>query len=385
MTKGVIFCAIAWVALAACSKHNVTISGSIKHAGKEQVYLEQINVGYNVTVDSAQTDKDGKFTFKTYVELPTFFNVKVGESGPVTFIASADEDIQISGTLEGLEQNYWVDGSENSLWIKLLNFQLNNTLTAMDSLQETFKAIPEDNAAKRAEVAHAWDSVVNKQINFSKEFILKHAVSPASYYALYQKFNDNSFILDPIEDLHSYKIVASSLKAMYPESQYTKAILQHLDQISNSIQNERIRRIIDNADSNLPAISLPNASGDTIALSDLRGKYIMLEFNVLGAKESEGYTQELKKVYNKFRNRGVEIYQVCLDNNQLLWSRLVKQYGITWQCVRDPQGLQSRVAQTWNVQTVPANYIINPKFEIVGKNLTGARLEERLNDLMKQR
>lgn len=385
MTKGVIFCAIAWVALAACSKHNVTISGSIKHAGKEQVYLEQINVGYNVTVDSAQMDKDGKFTFKTYVELPTFFNVKVGESGPVTFIASADEDIQISGTLEGLEQNYWVDGSENSLWIKLLNFQLNNTLTAMDSLQETFKAIPEAHAAKRAEVAHAWDSVVNKQINFSKEFILKHAVSPASYYALYQKFNDNSFILDPIEDLHSYKIVASSLKAMYPESQYTKAILQHLDQISNSIQNERIRRIIDNADSNLPAISLPNASGDTIALSDLRGKYIILDFNVLGAKESEGYTQELKKVYNKFRNRGVEIYQVCLDNNQLLWSRLVKQYGITWQCVRDPQGLQSRVAQTWNVQTVPANYIINPKFEIVGKNLTGARLEERLNDLMKQR
>ena len=287
--------------------------------------------------------------------------------------------------VEGLEQNYWVDGSENSLWIKLLNFQLNNTLTAMDSLQETFKAIPEDHAAKRAEVAHAWDSVVNKQINFSKEFILKHAVSPASYYALYQKFNDNSFILDPIEDLHSYKIVASSLKAMYPESQYTKAILQHLDQISNSIQNERIRRIIDNADSNLPAISLPNASGDTIALSDLRGKYIILDFNVLGAKESEGYTQELKKVYNKFRNRGVEIYQVCLDNNQLLWSRLVKQYGITWQCVRDPQGLQSRVAQTWNVQTVPANYIINPKFEIVGKNLTGARLEERLNDLMKQR
>ena len=144
MTKGVIFCAIAWVALAACSKHNVTISGSIKHAGKEQVYLEQINVGYNVTVDSAQTDKDGKFTFKTYVELPTFFNVKVGESGPVTFIASADEDIQISGTLEGLEQNYWVDGSENSLWIKLLNFQLNNTLTAMDSLQETQAFIRSD-------------------------------------------------------------------------------------------------------------------------------------------------------------------------------------------------------------------------------------------------
>lgn len=40
-------------------------------------------------------------------------------------------------------------------------------------------------------------------------------------------------------------------------------------------------------------------------------------------------------------------------------------------------------AQMWNIQHVPANYIINPKFEIVGKNLAGQRLEDRLNDLLK--
>ena len=170
---------------------------------------------------------------------------------------------------------------------------------------------------------------------------------------------------------------------MYPESQYTKAILQHLEQISQGMQNERIRQMIANAESNLPEINLPNAAGDTIALSSLKGKYIILDFNVLGENESVAYVKEMKEVYNKFRNRGVQIYQVCLDNNYLRWSRLVKDLDIRWVCVRDPEGLQSRVAQTWNVHTVPANYIINPKFEIVGKNLTGKRLEERLNDLMK--
>ena len=67
----------------------------------------------------------------------------------------------------------------------------------------------------------------------------------------------------------------------------------------------------------------------------------------------------------------------------MVWERLVKQYGIDWICVRDPEGMKSRTAQQWNVQSIPANYIISPDFEIVGKNLGGDRLMDRLTDLMK--
>ena len=79
----------------------------------------------------------------------------------------------------------------------------------------------------------------------------------------------------------------------------------------------------------------------------------------------------------------MRIYQVCLDQNRLVWQRLVKQYNITWDCVWDADALQSRIARRWNIRTVPANFIINPKYEIVGKDLTGRRLEDRLNDLLK--
>ena len=170
---------------------------------------------------------------------------------------------------------------------------------------------------------------------------------------------------------------------MYPESQYTKAILKHLEQIAKGFQNERIRQLIENSENTLPEINLPNSKQDTIALSSLKGKYIILDFTLLAAKESSAYINEMKTVYQKFKNKGLQIYQVCLDENQALWERLVQQENINWICVRDPQGLRSRIAQTWNIQNIPANYIINPKFEIVGKNLTGRRLEERLNDLMK--
>lgn len=386
MIKNIFYSSCIAVALMACTnKTNVKITGDIKESAGQKVYLEQVNVDGPIPIDSTQTDKKGRFTFKTNIQQPTFYNVKVGPKEFITFIASPEEEIELSGTLKGLSQNYWVDGSENSLWVKLLNFQLHNTQTQMDSLKKAYAALPDEKAyaGQRRQISTAWDSIVNKQISFSKDFILKHAISPASYYALYQKFDKENFILSPETDLQSYKIVASSMKAMYPESQYTLALLKHLDQINKGIQAERIRQLIANSENSLPEISLPDSQGDTVALSSLKSKLIVLDFTVLSAKEGAAYTQELKQIYNKFRHRGVQIYQVCLDPNRLLWEKLVKEYGINWVCVWDAEGVQSKAAKNWNIQSVPADYIINQKAEIVGKNLYGKRLEERLNDLLK--
>lgn len=386
MIKNIVSAIAILLAMCACtSKNNVKITGEIKDAGKQQVFLEQLNVDNTVVIDSTESDKNGRFTFKTAVTLPTFFNVKVGPRESVTFIAEPDAHIEISGTYKGLSHNYWVDGSENSLWVKLLNYQLNNTLVAMDSLNKAYRALPADPGYndQRRQISASWDSIVNRQIDFSKDFILKHAISPASYYALYQKFDNENFILTPEEDLHSYKVVASSLKAMFPESQYTKAILKHLDQISKQMQSAKLRQLIANTESSLPAIQLPNIKGDTIALSSMTGKLVILDFTVLGTKDGATYIRDLKNIYNKFRNRNVQIYQVCLDENRLIWENLVNKYDIPWTCVWDSDGLKSRAAKMWNIQTIPANYIIDKQTGIVGKNLTDRRLEDRLNDLLK--
>lgn len=381
----IFYCAFILLALSSCTKTNVTITGKIKNANRQKIYLEQLNVEQPLIIDSTRTNAEGHFKFKTTVESPAFFNIKTSSGEFITFIAEPEANIELTGTYQGLTHNYWVDGSENSLWIKLLNFQLHNTQIALDSLKKAFNAIPQDETHRKEwlQTATAWDSVRNKQIHFSREFILKHAISPASYYALYQKFNDGRFILTPEEDLHSFKIVASSLKAMYPESQYTQAILKHLSQINKGIRSEQLRQLIANSENTLPEISLPDRKGDTVSLNSLKGKYVVLDFTVLNAKDSKAYSDNLKKVYNKFKGKGVQIYQVCLDDNQDIWQNLVKKYDIDWICVRDTNGLHSHAAKAYNIQSIPANYIINPKSEIVGKNLNGRRLEERLHDLLK--
>lgn len=385
MVKNIFLIASLAFLFGACHRHNVEIKGEIKEAEKQKVYLEQLNVDKSFIVDSTQTDRKGRFDFKFSVTEPTFYAIRVGKTESVVLLAEPDKTISLNGALDRLNQNYWVEGSEGSLWLKLLTFQLNQTKNTLDSLEKTYQDLPGEKAydGQRETLAVEWDSVFNKQISFSRNFILQHAISPASYYALYQKIDNDHFVLSPDTEHQSYRIVASSMKAMYPESQYTKALLAHYDQINKNLQARKMRELIVNAENNLPPIKLPDIEGDSISLHSLRGKYILLDFCVLGTTESENYIRELKKIYQKYHPKGVEIYQVCLDPNKLLWEECVRRYGIKWICVRDAQALHSQVARTWNIQNVPANYIIDKKFDIVGKNLNGQRLEDRLNDILK--
>lgn len=384
--KHFFFWGLALFVLASChNKNTVKIKGEIKDADKQCVYLDRIDVDNILTVDSTKLNGNGRFSFKTTVTGPTFYTLRFGKNEAVTLLAEPEKEINITGNFKKLSENYDVEGSEGSMWVKVLTRQLRTTQNKMDSLRKSYAAIPEEEKfnARRKELEAEWDSTLVKQVRFSRNFIIEHAVSPASYYALYQKIDNANFILNPETDLQSYRIVATSMKALYPESQYTQALLNHHEQIMKQLKNQKIRNMIVNSDNNLPEIHLPNAKGDSIALSSLRGRYILLDFTVLGAEGSEAYIRTLKSIYNKFKGQGLVIYQVCLDPNQLLWEELTRKYDIPWICVRDGEGLKSPAAAVWNIQNIPANYIINTKYEIAGKNLAGKRLEERLKDVIK--
>ena len=170
--------------LASCGPEtNVEITGAIKDADNTMVYLDQNDVNSQRLIDSMKLNRNGEFAFKTNITQPTFYTLRFGDKERVTVIATPDEKLEISGTMEDLSNNYWVDGStDNSLWVKLLTFQLNRTTTLMDSLRTAYQALPqgEEYDARRQEYNKAWKEAILKQIDFTRDFIIKHAVSPAS-------------------------------------------------------------------------------------------------------------------------------------------------------------------------------------------------------------
>jgi hypothetical protein len=86
---------------------------------------------------------------------------------------------------------------------------------------------------------------------------------------------------------------------------------------------------------------------------------------------------ELKNIYKKYKDKGLEIYQVALDQNKSAWITTVQETKLPWISVCDFKGIYSPAARLYNISKVPANYLINEKGEIIGKNMTTEELEKK--------
>ena len=112
---------------------------------------------------------------------------------------------------------------------------------------------------------------------------------------------------------------------------------------------------------NLIDIDLPDNKGQVRRLTDLQGKVVLLDFHVFAAEGSAARILALRELYNKYHDRGLEIYQVSLDDDAHFWK--TQTAALPWICVRDDQGAsQSYLLQ---VQRLPADYIISRDNSVV--------------------
>jgi peroxiredoxin len=132
----------------------------------------------------------------------------------------------------------------------------------------------------------------------------------------------------------------------------------------------------------LPEIALPDIKGDTIKLTSLKGRYVLLSFWASWNEESVNANLELKKVYEKYHNKGFEIYQVSFDKSVNQWNRAIKFDELPWLNVNDSTFPQSVTARNYNVNNLPLNYLIDKNMEtILGKNLSSDELNNKLSEL----
>ncbi len=130
-----------------------------------------------------------------------------------------------------------------------------------------------------------------------------------------------------------------------------------------------------------PDFSQNDPEGTSISLSDLRGKVVLVDFWASWCGPCRRENPNVVRMYEKYKDKGFEILGVSLDRNKEKWLQAIDQDGLEWLHVSDLKGWQNEVAKQYGVSSVPQTFLLDAEGKIIGKNLRGQRLINKLAQL----
>lgn len=133
-----------------------------------------------------------------------------------------------------------------------------------------------------------------------------------------------------------------------------------------------------------PEIISTNIKGETMKLSDLKGKVILIDFWASWCGPCKRELPYLVDAYNKYHDKGFEVFSVSLDQNKANWENAISAYGLKWPYhVSELKKFQAKAVQDYRVSGIPATFLIDENGVIIARNLIEHQLEQKLEQVFK--
>ena len=380
--KKTLYILFSLILLYGCRQENkFCIEGNIKGADSCMLYLEHLTLGEGtVAIDSVRLKEDGTFCFKAEAKgNPEFYRLRIGGQG-INLGIDSTETVRVTASLDSMSFGYSVEGSSTCDTIRLLCLKL-------ASLERKARSISTDRNYTLQERDDMIGELVEQyKTEVKRDYIQNHYDAAYSYYACFQTLG-NQLIFDPVlnkSDLTWLHAVANAWNEKYPGCQRTENLCNIIQEcrrrqakpreIVLNIDGEKVRElgIID--------MTFPDINGQERELSSLRGNVVLLDFMAFSMDGSTERTLLLRELYNKYHERGLEIYQVSFDPSQHLWKQRCE--ALPWVSVYCEEGLESDMLRLYNVQYLPCYFLIDRNCDLQARQEDIPNLEEAIEKLL---
>lgn len=339
----------------------VQIKGQLENMPSGHVILSQFTESRPKVLDTLSVDDSGKFDYELEVDSPTFYELNLFGQRSIR-LALLDEDVEINYDMNS-PSSLEIIGSKDSQEMLKLEALTDEYQVQVNNLNESYyEAMSSNDTEKVKEIQSQALLLEANQADRVKETINSMGDSFAALAAI--------GLLNPKNDFPFIDDLVGRLNEKYPG---TKSILQMKQQLDEM----RVLSVGQPA----PEIELPNPDGEIVKLSDLRGKYVLIDFWAAWCKPCRVENPNVVRLYNQYKDQGFEVFGVSLDRTKEDWVEAIAEDGLTWTQVSDLKYFNSVAAETYQIQAIPATYMIDPDGNIIAKDLRGPSLENKLAEL----
>lgn len=311
------------------------------------------------TISLITYDRESKVVAQGVVEADSTFTITGNTEQPQMVVLST-EDGKRAGALFLEAGDITVEKQENGYIFR--GSQLND---ASNSLDEAIKPIfdayakitNEDSQEKRDSIISSYNKIISSTIDENLDNI----------------FGANLFASIEFNELTAEQ--AKSRVAEFTESVQASPMIKELAATIEAMLNTEVGdQYID--------INLPTKEGENVSVKNLlaNNEYILIDFWATWCGPCRGELPHLKEAYDTFHEKGFEIYGVSVDQNRAAWESFVGEQ-MPWVNVIVTE--QSDAADLYAVRTIPSNFLINKKGEIIAKNLRGEEVIAKMKELLK--
>ncbi len=345
------------------------VSGQLKNAPAGTVlHLSALVSNQFVEKGQAKTDAAGKFALKGLAAAPGIFQLKVDEANQVLLLLDNTTRVQLSGDAKSLPATYSVKGSKDAEVLRQLTRVMQGTKAQLDGLSQRYNAAGQAGKADSMAAIEKQYYVIQGGNTAKVKTLIRHnAASVVSGFAV-------GAFLNPEEEFQFADSVAAVQRKANPDSPFAKELTARLEPMRATATGTQA-----------PEINLPTPEGGTLALSSLRGKYVLIDFWASWCGPCRQENPNVVKAYNQFKDKGqgFTIYSVSLDQDKAKWLKAIAADGLTWHHVSDLAGWNSVAGAAYGVKAIPQSFLIDPQGKIIAKNLRGAALAAKLAEVLK--
>jgi peroxiredoxin len=364
-----------------CSGRNqFTVKGTIKDGNEKMLYLENVTTSKVIVLDSLTLSKNGSYQFKHQRPVaPDFYRLRLNHQ-MINFVIDSTETITIESDTFQFAKDYTVEGSTESENVKTLTLLQLQTSEKYNQLQKQYRS----NSITADEYKEQINVCINEYKNEAKKCIYNNPASAAAYFALFQQI-DGMLIFDPYDktDSKAYGAVANNWNQRYPDVPRTKHLVQLFTSALAIMRGEQRNLDANTVESKVYFdVSLSSVDNKIYRLSEIgKDKVVLIDFIAYAMNESPAHNQLLAKIYEKYRDKGFEIYQISLDTDEHFWKNAA--VNLPWTCVLDPQSVNSDIVKKYNVRQLPTGFILNRNGEIIKRVDDYKGLENDISSYLK--